>query len=224
MITSKQGKEEKILEAAEQVFFQSGYANAKMEEIAQVSGYSKVTLYSCFASKADLYMAITYRSLQYLINGLYDCLETSKGMNGLDSFMKLAESFLSFSINKRNYSELLLHYLGIVSRSVAGEKTDQLTAALKESIYYRKVRDIQNVSMNISTEEIKRGQEDGSITKSISPWLLHHMMWSMIIGYSKINYRPQEETFIHVNNQEWRQLILTTLKSICLGIVPVKEG
>ena len=222
MITSKQSKEEKILKAAEQVFFNSGYANAKMEEIAQASGYSKVTLYSYFASKADLYMAITYRSLQYLIDELYECLNQSKGMNGLNSFMKLAESFLNFSITKRNYSDLLLNYLGIVSRSVAGEKTDQLTEALKKSIYYRKVRDIQNVSMNISTEEISRGQKDGSITKSISPWLLHHMMWSMIIGYSKINYRPQEETFIHVNNQEWRQLILATLQSLCLGNVPLK--
>lgn len=222
MLAIRNTKEKEIIQAAEKVFFTAGYANAKMEDIAKASGYSKVTLYSYFASKADLYMAITYESLQYLINELYKCLESTKKKSGLESFMKLTESFLDFSISKRNYSDLLLNYLGIVSRSSAGEKEDQLTSTLKESIYYRKVRDIQNVSMNIATEEIIRGQKDGSIIASLNPWLVHHMMWSMIIGYSKINYRPQEEVFINANNKEWQNMIIATMRGICEGRLGIK--
>ncbi len=57
-------KEEAIISAAEKVFGEVGYKNAKMEEVAAVAGITKVTLYSYFQSKENLYMAITLRGFQ----------------------------------------------------------------------------------------------------------------------------------------------------------------
>ncbi|HHH53572.1 MAG TPA: TetR/AcrR family transcriptional regulator, partial [Bacteroidetes bacterium] len=62
-------KEESIITAAEKVFNKVGYKNAKMEEVAKAAGITKVTLYTYFQSKENLYMALTYRGFQKLLNG-----------------------------------------------------------------------------------------------------------------------------------------------------------
>lgn len=47
-----------VLEAAEGIFAERGFDDAKMEEIARESGLSLGTLYSVFSGKADLFRAI----------------------------------------------------------------------------------------------------------------------------------------------------------------------
>lgn len=47
-------KKEKILEAAEEVFFKKSFYEATMDDIAQLSGIKKPTIYYYFPSKIDL--------------------------------------------------------------------------------------------------------------------------------------------------------------------------
>ncbi len=47
-----------VLDAAERVFADKGFEDAKMEEIAAESGLSLGTLYSVFSGKADLFRAV----------------------------------------------------------------------------------------------------------------------------------------------------------------------
>jgi AcrR family transcriptional regulator len=47
-----------VLEAAQRVFADKGYEDAKMEEIARESGLSLGTLYSVFAGKAEIFAAV----------------------------------------------------------------------------------------------------------------------------------------------------------------------
>ena len=217
LLTKDIVKEDDIIRAAEKEFFTDGFANAKMEDIAKAAGFSKVTLYSYFGSKENLYMAVAHKAMQHLINSLYDLLDKKKEMNGLETFMAFAENYLYFCSSNRHYVDLMLHYLSIVRMTVAGEKLDKVSMAMQQSIYYRKIRGIQNVTIDLSVEEIKRGQQDGSILSQKSPWLIHHAMWSMITGYAKVNYQPNAETFIHANNEEWKRLLIDTVRSICLN-------
>ena len=66
----RSAKENLIVDAAERVFSVVGFKNAKMENIATEAGITKVTLYSYFQSKENLYLALTYRGLQ-LLNDKY---------------------------------------------------------------------------------------------------------------------------------------------------------
>ncbi|HFA51940.1 MAG TPA: TetR/AcrR family transcriptional regulator [Bacteroidetes bacterium] len=217
ILTKDTSKEEDIIRAAEKVFFSVGFANAKMEDIAKTAGYSKVTVYSYFGSKENLYMALTHKAMQHLIDGLYDCLDRNKGKSGLDTFIAMAENYLCFCVKYRHYVDLMLNYLSIVRMTVAGEALDKISQAMQSSIYYRKIRGIQNVTIDLTVEEIKRGQADGSIKTKKSPWLLHHMMWSMITGYAKVNYQPSADEFINADNNEWKKLMIDTVRGICLG-------
>jgi len=47
-----------VLDAARRVFLARGYHNATLEQIADEAGFSKGVVYSQFASKADLFLAL----------------------------------------------------------------------------------------------------------------------------------------------------------------------
>ena len=47
-----------VLEAARRVFLARGYASATLEAIAEEAGFSKGVVYSQFASKADMFLAL----------------------------------------------------------------------------------------------------------------------------------------------------------------------
>src|SRR5262245_60277084 len=60
-----------ILAAARQVFANKGYQDATMDEIAEVAGIAKGTLYSYFPSKREIYVA-------ELSNGAADLLQLTR--------------------------------------------------------------------------------------------------------------------------------------------------
>ena len=57
-------RKDQIMNAAEQVFSQKGFSNARMDDIAEETGLSKGTLYLYYKSKDDLIIAILDRLFQ----------------------------------------------------------------------------------------------------------------------------------------------------------------
>ena len=55
---SKDNSKEQILEAAMKVFVKNGFAQTRMEDIAEVSGLSKGAIYHHYDSKKDLFLAL----------------------------------------------------------------------------------------------------------------------------------------------------------------------
>jgi AcrR family transcriptional regulator len=54
-----------ILEVAERIFFQYGYSNTSMEEIANECGMSKKTIYKHFTSKEEMLINCVKRKIDY---------------------------------------------------------------------------------------------------------------------------------------------------------------
>ena len=184
--TKRTIKENNIIEAAESVFRAVGFKNAKMEDIAAEAGITKVTLYSYFQSKENLYLAITYRALQSLNDAYYKSLDQNKNKKGIDSVVALIETFMTFCEENFLYSETLLEYFSLVRSTSSGQDQTKLTEATKESLYYMKLQDIQNLPFKLTAKEISRGQVDGSILPHIDPIFSTLQGWSFIIGYTKL--------------------------------------
>lgn len=55
---------EDLLDAASQVFARHGFSAASVEEVAEAAGYSKGAVYSNFAGKADLVLALLDREIR----------------------------------------------------------------------------------------------------------------------------------------------------------------
>lgn len=179
-------KEAKLIDAAEKVFSSVGFKNAKMEDIAAKAGITKVTLYSYFQSKENLYMAVTYKALQLLIDHYYKTIDEHRNKNGKESSVALLETFMDFCENNFLYSEALLDYFALVRSTSRGADDSKLTDAIKESMYYNKLQDIQNLPFKLSVKEIERGKKDGSILSSIDPMFFTLHGWTTVIGYVKV--------------------------------------
>ena len=223
--SKKSIKENKIIEAAERVFNAVGFKNAKMEDIASEAGITKVTLYSYFQSKENLYLAITYKALQTLNDRYYASLDKHKSSNGLDSVIALIETFMTFCEENFLYSETLLDYFAIVRSTSSGKDKSKLTEATKDSIYYLKLQDIQNLPFKLTAKEIQRGKDDGSILEHIDPIFSTLQGWSFIIGYTKVlnaNGSNQSPLF-NVNLSDLKTFNLRLARALLSNTIVAKE-
>jgi AcrR family transcriptional regulator len=176
----------KIIRSAEKVFIKYGFRNTKMEEVAAEAGITKVTLYSYFQSKENLYMAITYTGFQKLLDAYYSTINNQKGNSGLESSLAILDTSMDFFQEHFLYSESLLEYFSIIRTSDQGQNKSKLTDAIRESLYFIKMQDIQNLPFKLSFQEIERGKKDGSITSDLDSMLLALQGWTMVTGFAKI--------------------------------------
>ncbi|MCB0646845.1 MAG: TetR/AcrR family transcriptional regulator [Saprospiraceae bacterium] len=185
-IPTRQKKENAIIDAAEDVFSHVGYKNARMEDVAKLAGITKVTLYSYFQSKENLYMAVTYRALQALADSYARCIKKLSEENGLDVCMGLMEDFMNFCDDNYLYSEVLLDYFSLIRSTSAIADDSKLTEALKESSYFIKVQELHNLPYKIYATEIQKGIIDGSIKADIDPMFQTLHTWTAVVGYVKV--------------------------------------
>jgi len=103
--------EGELLAVALQEFLRHGYGAASMTQIVKAAGVSKTTLYSRYASKAELFRAIIYAQIDQLSPS--DSLRVGEGSVGLQQgLMAYANHMLAISlqgdllgVNRLIYSE-----------------------------------------------------------------------------------------------------------------------
>jgi AcrR family transcriptional regulator len=182
----KNQKESNIILAAEQVFGEVGFKNAKMEDIASKAGITKVTLYTYFQSKENLYLAVTHKALQLLIERYYDTIDKYKDESGIECVIAIVDAFMTFCEQNFLYSEALLEYFAMVRSTSQGSDDAKLTEAEKDSIYYLKLQDMHNLPFKLTVKEIERGKKDGSIISTVDPMLFTLYGWTSVVGYVKV--------------------------------------
>lgn len=77
MRVKSEAKRKAILEAAKGVFLERGYVAASMAEVSARLGGSKQTLYSYFASKEDLFVAVMLEKGANQVEPLFDVFQTT---------------------------------------------------------------------------------------------------------------------------------------------------
>lgn len=209
-------KEKSIIDAAEVVFGEVGFKNAKMEDIAQNAGITKVTLYSYFQSKENLYLALTHRALQQLIDRYYELMDKNKDKSGLESVLAILDGFMSFCEQNFLYSEVLLDYFSMVRSTSDGSNEAKLPEAVKESIFYVKIQDLQNLPFKLTVKEIERGKRDGSILIPIESMLITLYGWSIVVGYVKVISASGKSAtpLFHVSLRDLKELNLKIARNM----------
>jgi len=97
---------EKILAAAEEVFSEKGFAGARVDEIAEVSGVNKRLIYAHFGNKENLYKDILNRVYGRLVE-----MEASQNMAlPADEVLKrYIENAFEFLSQNPNFISLVMH-------------------------------------------------------------------------------------------------------------------
>lgn len=206
--SKKLAKENKIIQAAEKVFGKVGFHNAKMEDIAAEAGITKVTIYSYFQSKDNLYLAVIYNAFQALTEIFYSAIDENRGNNGYHSTLAIFDGFFQFCENSYLYSEAILDYFSLIRNMSRGGEARE--TSLAESIYFNKIQDIQNLPLKLTAKEMARGMRDGSIDPTINPMLQTIQGWTSVIGYIKLLIASgnSDSSLMHVDLKSLRQLTL----------------
>jgi TetR/AcrR family transcriptional regulator len=101
-------RKKRIVDMAEAVFFEKGFAGTTLPAIAGAAGYNKRTLYLYFKDKQDIFLAVVLRGLEGLRGSLKKSLAadlpTGSGLR------KLAAAFFDFSIHHPEYLDLIMVY------------------------------------------------------------------------------------------------------------------
>lgn len=95
-----------IIEAAESVFADGGYDEAKVTEIAEKAGVSLGTLYKVFEGKADLHAAVHARRAEEIYETAAAALTTFDSPFSL--MLRAAEAYVRFQAEHPSYLRMVL--------------------------------------------------------------------------------------------------------------------
>ncbi|HET6596150.1 MAG TPA: TetR/AcrR family transcriptional regulator [Anaerolineales bacterium] len=119
-------RKKQIIDAAEEVFTQKGFDQARMDDIAEETGLSKGTLYLYFKSKEDLIAAILDRVFQHEFRqfealnltemGAVDVIWKitdliTKDILGLQRLMPIIYQFLALAFRNKHVQRALAKYI-----------------------------------------------------------------------------------------------------------------
>ena len=102
----KDARRDAILDVAEQVFLEQGFAAASMSEIAARLGGSKGTLYNYFKSKDELFEAYVLRRCALNLDEIY--VVRAEGESVRDLLMRLGRNYLRRVLSDDNLSHFRL--------------------------------------------------------------------------------------------------------------------
>jgi AcrR family transcriptional regulator len=157
-----------IIDAAEKVFFDRGFESSTMDDVAEMAELSKGTLYLYFKSKEDLQFAIFMRGSDILMKMMEDQLPG--GGNGYQRLLELADSFIRFSREYRNYFNLFMYYES--SRmELLNIDQEQLQVYLKEQS-----------PLALVTQQVSLGIKDGSLRDDLPAEIFSATLWSQMLG------------------------------------------
>jgi AcrR family transcriptional regulator len=105
----EQSSRDKILDAAERLFAQRGYAGVGLSEIAEVAGLGKSSLFHHFETKARLYAAVAARILRRIEEHLVRSL--AKGGDPVIRLERWLDELIDLLAANPTYARVLLRSL-----------------------------------------------------------------------------------------------------------------
>ncbi len=181
----KESRSDHIIQHAQDVFFKKGYSLTAISDVCKSAGCSRTTLYSYFESKENLYLAVVKKTLSKFL-GHFAALELD-GKSGMDRVLTLAEAYLDYAKTAPQYYQVMLDFYGILRSINERAIQTEAHAKIKECIYFEHVNELAQLPFKLLTEEIQKGQIDGTINSSATP--IEHMMniWAYLKGISDVS-------------------------------------
>lgn len=97
MTQNQKDTEEKILEAAKEVFIKKGMEGARMQEIADLAGINKALLHYYFRTKEKLFDTVFKLAFSYFVPKITDIMSSEKPL--FEKIEVFVDSYISLLIN-----------------------------------------------------------------------------------------------------------------------------
>ncbi len=165
------GREEKkaevrrrILEAAKEIFFRDGFMDANLDEIAELAGVAKGTLYRYFDSKAQIYLAVLSRNARRFEKKLQDALDPQD--TPIEALVRVSRFYFQHYVENPDYFQI---FWAIENQAVIGELPSELV---------EEVVRLWEESLGILAGIIERGIAQG-VFAPCDAWEVASILWTL---------------------------------------------
>jgi Transcriptional regulator len=205
----RQTREQSIIDAAERIFYENGFEEASMDEIAKAAEFTKRTVYQYFTGKEDLYFAVVlkgFRQMEAFIAG-----RITDDQTGFEKLERIVTGMYSFQSEKPD-TFLLLSRWSYIKRKFKGE-----TPA-------RSSLDGFNVALFKGIEAVfVEGIADGSIKTDLTPAKSAYSVVYLAMGFMS-NFALTGESFITFQKLDREEFCRTTLGLILRPFAAKAKG
>ena len=169
----KLARKTEIVNAAERVFFEKGFENSTMDDVAKEAEFTKKTLYSYFKSKEELYFEIMLSAFNVLNELLDNIIKENNGSSETEKIKKIGETFIEFSRKHYGYFKAIADY----ENKEFDFQIDDDNSIIKKC-YIAGQHSIE-VLNNCILDGIKKGE----FIDYIDSYSICLMLWSSLTGY-----------------------------------------
>ena len=169
-----------IVEAAERVFLERGAVNATMGDVAAAAELSKGTLYLYFASKDELYVAMSARTLEMLVEQVDAATPDAAAGTGLEALTAMMGAHQTFVRRHPERLQILLAWMA------SGFHADPDAGAYSEYL------EMTAAIMQRAVAMVVRGQQDGSVRAELEPMHTVMQMWGGSMGMAMLYLNRNE--------------------------------
>ncbi|MBU1035125.1 TetR/AcrR family transcriptional regulator [bacterium] len=124
-------KKEKILEAAREVFFRKSFYEATMDDIAQLSGIKKPTIYYYFSSKIDLASQLLEVNVKKIFVKISEIISTT---NNIKQRIKMIVDFYINLLEENSKTFIIMQRIGydFMQKEDSKKKINELFEKLRK--------------------------------------------------------------------------------------------
>ena len=143
-----------LIDAAEKLFFEKGYDNVTMDEIADEAEVNKALLYYYFKNKEALFFAVDLRGVRILHEMYLKC--SNLDVDGYTKIKSMIQSLFEFSKDYPDYFRIYRY-----------ARTERFQISDNEDA--KELVDLTTGIWRIMVEAILQGMKDGTIRKDVDP-------------------------------------------------------
>uniref|UniRef100_UPI0040484EFF TetR/AcrR family transcriptional regulator n=1 Tax=Algoriphagus sp. TaxID=1872435 RepID=UPI0040484EFF len=222
-MAGEKNKEKLILDAAIGLFTAQGFAATRMEDVAKKAGISKGLTYFYYKNKEDLFMALTKKAFEQLKEEFRESLR-AKGKNGLEMLTDLVKRIWKFSKEQPVYYQSILHFLDLMKKYTSPELKKQINPLILDSIHFHKLLELQLDPIRLGIQMVSQGIKDGSIRPELQAEITFYTIWSMTLGFEKmegpISFEGKETK---VSPEAWQRGFLKLMQDMLKGTIQASK-
>lgn len=166
----RQARMELILNAAEQLFVEKGYADTSINDIAEAADFSRTSIYQYFSSKEEIYVNILMRYTDLVTERIAEAV--SAPAHTIDKIRAFLEEFRAMIRMKPNFFKLYFIERHQVEPRLSPELRVQLNL---------KRRVLENVFRDFYREGAERGEVRNIRAKDASNLFFAQIMGMMLL-------------------------------------------
>lgn len=187
---------ELILDGAEELFLEKGFAATTMNDIGEAAEFGRATLYHYFPSKEAIYVAILERAMDSLIAHVRKAI--SKAGNAIGKIEALKDCLLSFALKRNTF------FLYFITRfEVTPYLDEELTSRLE-----RKTKALDGIFHGIYREGVEKGE-----LQPRDPAAMGDIFFAQIIGLSILNETEKLDPPFEANVNQATRFFLENIKA-----------